>query len=114
MRKTTWETLMRKTTWETLVQMTISLSFQMKKTTAVMMNLRRTNGQRKLETYGSKLSISPERGVQLIHAYSRTFDTPLFLLRLLQCLFRLVGHVEGRERSSSQKPAEQIYCHFPD
>jgi hypothetical protein len=105
---------MRKTTGETLEQMTISLSFQMKKMTAVMMNLRRTNGQRKLETYGSKSSISPEREVQLTDAYSRTFDTLLFLLRLLQCLFRLVGHVEGREQSSSQKPAEQIYCPFPD
>jgi hypothetical protein len=92
----------------------------MKKMTPVMMNLHRTSGQRRLETYGSKSSTSPEREVQLIHVYSRTYHA-LLVLRLLQRLFHLVGHVEDRELSDSelrpdgsQKLAEEIYEEFAD
>src|ERR1700730_9422817 len=47
-----------------LAEMTISFTSRMRKMTAVTKNQRQTNGRHKVETCGSKLSISLEQEVQ--------------------------------------------------
>src|SRR2546421_23770 len=88
-----------------LVEIMILFIFPTRKMTRVMMIQRRTNDQRKVVMYGLKSSISREREVRPIHAYSGTYHM-LPPLRLLQRPFPLVAHGGDAELSSSEFRAE--------
>jgi hypothetical protein len=111
--------MMMTTISKILAEMVISFTSRTRRMTAATRNQHQTKGRHRVETCESRLSISLEQEVQLIHAFSRIFHV-LLLLPLLQHLYHLVEHAEDVETSGSlykdddsHKPVQRIYQEIP-